>query len=153
MIEAARDLYVPPADAQYLWNALGHPPIQWVTSNHFAFLFAGNSIASVSAAYLNRVWSGHGDETGHLPRYVVPVFKLGFVFETDGNLSPSLTLEALSFATRRDHLSALHLDIGESGRGPFVGLATSLNPYIDLGMEHRFSSRAVQPYVALHVVF
>ena len=52
MIQAARDLIVPPADAVKLWNALGEPPIRWLDTNHFGPIFASGVIMQWSAAYL-----------------------------------------------------------------------------------------------------
>ena len=153
MIEAARDLYVPPRNAEYLWNALGHPHIVWTDTNHFSFLLAGRSLSRTSAAYLQRVWAGRADDPAPLPHYFVPPIKAGWLLELNGNSAPMIALQAYSLASYHNHLSALHLDIGESGRGPYVGLATSLTPYIDAGMEHRFFGTSVQPYVSLHLVF
>ncbi len=153
MIQAARDLYVPPRNAELLWNALGRPHIIWTDTNHFSFLLAGKSMARTSAAYLQRVWAGHADDPAPLPHYFVPTIKAGWLLELNGNLTPMITLQAYSLATGRLHLSALHLDIGETGRGPYVGLASSLTPYIDAGMEHRFFGTSVQPYVSLHIAF
>ena len=153
MIEAARDLYVPPRNAEYLWNALGHPHIVWTDTNHFSFLLAGRSLSRTSGAYLQRVWAGRADDPAPLPHYFVPTIKVGWLLELNGNLTPMIALQAYSFATGRLHLSALHLDIGETGRGPYVGLATSLTPYIEAGMEHRFFGTSVQPYVSLHIAF
>ncbi len=153
MIEAARDLYVPPANALFLWNALGHPPIQWTDTNHFTFLLAGASLANIASVYLHRVWSGDADDPAPLPHYAVPTLKVGWLLELNGNLTPAFVWQAYSLASRSDHLSLAHLDLGIGGRGPFVGVAFTLTPYVDAGMEHRFSSRAVQPYVSLHFVF
>jgi len=153
MIEGARDLYVPPSNAEYLWNALGRPHIVWTDTNHFSFLLAGKSMARTASAYLQRVWAGHPNDPAPLPHYYVPTIKLGWLLELNGNLTPMLSVQVYSLATGRLHLSALHLDIGETGRGPYVGLATSLTPYIDAGMEHRFFGTSVQPYVSLHAAF
>lgn len=153
MIAAARDQYVPPANATYLWNALGHPPIQWTDTNHFSFLLAGDSFAGTAAAYLNRVWSGQADGPTPLPRYHVPTFKLGLLVNLDGHVSPALTWQAVALGTRADHLSLAHLDLGESTRGPFVALAATVNPYADIGLEHRLLTHKVQPYVSLHIAF
>jgi len=153
MIEGARDLYVPPRNAEYVWKALGRPHIVWTDTNHFSFLLAGKSLSRTSAVYLKRVWAGHPDDPAPLPHYYVPTIKLGWLLELNGNLTPMLSVQLYSLASFHNHLSALHLDLGETGRGPYIGLASSLTPYIDAGMEHRFFGTSVQPYVSLHIAF
>lgn len=153
MIEAARDLYVPPADATYLWKALGRPPIQWLETNHFAFLLTGSSLANASAAYLNGIWSGKPEGTFPVPHVRTPVLKFGWLYELSGYTTPSLQWQLLAFGARRDHLSVANLNLGESGRGPFLGLAATVNPYIDVGIAQRVTGRPFQPYVSVHLVF
>lgn len=153
MIQATRDLYVPPRNAEYLWNALGRPHIIWTDTNHFAFLLAGKSLSRTSAAYLQRVWAGRADDPAPLPHYAVPTLKAGWLLELNGNLTPMLSVQTVSFGAFHNHLSALHLDFGETGRGPYVGLASSLTPYFEAGMEHRIFGTSVQPYVSLHIAF
>ena len=153
MIQAARDLYVPPENGTVLWNALGRPPIQWVDTNHFAFLLAGPSLVETAIAYLNRVWEGRADDPTPLPRFRAPTITVGLLSGLDSLVTPAIDWQFLSFATRRNHLSLLHADVGLSGRGPYLGLATTLTPYIDVGVARRLNGRAIRPFVALHVAF
>lgn len=153
MIQAARDLNVPPSNAIYLWNALGHPPIQWVDTNHYAFILSGASLANTAAAYLNGVWSGKPDSEIAYPAFRPPTIKVGWLFEMTGYSSPAIQWEFYSFASRPDHMSLVNLDLGESGRGPFLGLAVTINPFVDIGVEQCITGRPIQPYVSLHLVF
>ena len=50
-------------------------------------------------------------------------------------------------------MALLHADLGWSSRGPFVGLAATLNAFVDVGVGHRLGGKAIKPYVSLHVVF
>ena len=79
--------------------------------------------------------------------------KLGILTGLGTHLAPALQWQAYSFITRANHMSLLHLDLGWSGRGPFAGLAATLNGFVDLGLGHRLNGRGVQPYLSLHVVF
>lgn len=153
MIEAARDVYVPPANARALWNALGRPPIIWTDTNHFAFLLAGPSLAVTIAAYLDRVWSGHADDPAPLPRPFIPTLKVAYLYEFDGNSTPAVDYQFYSFASRHDNKSAVHLDIGESGRGPFLALGATVNAYVDVGLLGQLHGHPVVPYLALQLVF
>jgi dienelactone hydrolase len=153
MIQAARDLLIPPRNALTLWQALGRPPIQWVDTNHFGLSLAPRSVMKVSGAYLQLVWSGSSPDAGDVPTLRAPTVKLGLLLGLDAANTPALQWQAYSFASRRDHLSGLHADLGWSGRGPFVGLAATLNPFVDLGLGHRCGGGRFRPYVSLHVVF
>jgi dienelactone hydrolase len=153
MIQAARDVYVPPANARALWNALGRPPIIWTDTNHFAFLLAGDSLARVAVAYLDRVWSGHADDPAPLPHLSIPTLKIAYLYEFDGNSTPAVLDQFYSFAARSDHKSALHLDVGESGRGPVLALGATVNAYVDAGVLAQIHGRPVVPYVSLQLVF
>ncbi len=153
MIEAGRDLYVPPADATYLWNALGKPPIQWLDTNHFAFLLTGSSLADTSAAYLKGIWSGRPDGTFAVPRVRAVTLKFGWLYEFSGYTTPALQWEFLTLGSRPDHLSLFNLNLGESGRGPFASVALTATPYIDVGVAQTVRGKPLQPYVSVHLVF
>lgn len=153
MLQAARDLYVPPHNATVLWEALGRPPIQWVDANHFSFLLAGASFADTATAYLNRVWDGHADDPSPLPRYRVPLLKVGLLSGLDSPVSPAISLQLLGLGTRRDHLTLVHIDVGLSGRGPFAGLAATVNPFIDVGVGRRLGGKSFRPYASVHFPF
>lgn len=153
MIEAARDLLMPPRDARALWEALGRPPIRWVDTNHFGLVLAPQSAIRTALAYLLSVWDGTPDDPAELPAVHALTLKVGLVSGLDKGSTPALQWQAHSFWTRRDHMSGLHADLGWSGRGPFLGLAGTLNQFMDLGIAHRFNGGGVRPYVSLHVVF
>lgn len=153
MIEAGRDLYVPPANATYLWKALGKPPIQWLDTNHFAFLLTGSSLADAATVYLNGIWSGKPDGTFAVPRVRAVTLKFGWLYEFSGYTTPAVQWQFLSFGTRPDHLSLFGLNLGESGRGPFASLAVTATPYIDVGVAQTVRGRPIQPYVSVHLVF
>lgn len=153
MIEAARDLLMPPRDARALWNALGRPPIMWVDTNHFGLGLALPSVTRTSAAYLWSVWSEVPAADPPLPAIQAITLKFGFITGLGTLLTPALQWQALSLATRENHMSLLHTDLGLTGQGPFLGLAATLNGFIDLGLGRRFSGGGLQPYLSLHVVF
>jgi hypothetical protein len=50
-------------------------------------------------------------------------------------------------------MSLLHAEVGWSGRGAFLGLAATLNAFVDIGVGRRWREGSVRPYVALHIVF
>ncbi|MBI3912113.1 MAG: prolyl oligopeptidase family serine peptidase [Armatimonadetes bacterium] len=153
MIQAARDLIIPPRDALVLWEALGRPPIQWVDTNHFALGLTPRSVMAASAAYLYSVWREAPLAPGAVPTIRVPTLKTGLVFGLDAAATPAIEWQAYSFSRRHDHLSRLHADLGWSGRGPFVGLAATLNAYLDIGLGHRLGGDNMRPYASLHIVF
>lgn len=150
MVAAARDLYVPPANAAFLWNALGRPPIQWTDTNHFAPFLAEPSVARTAAAFLVVAWSGEGTP---VPSVSVPTLKIGLVTGLDSALMPAVQWQFHTFATRPDHMALLHADAGLSGRGPFAVLAVTVSPFIDVGVAQRLGAKAPRPYLSLHVVF
>lgn len=153
MIEAARDFLMPPQDATALWNALGRPPIQWVDTNHYAPALGVRSLMRTSVAYLDSVWNISENPNKKLPAVSAPTLKLGFLFGLDSVLTPAIQWQALSFMGRPDHMSLLHADLGWSGKGPFIGIAVTVNPYVDIGYGHRFFAETVRPYMSLHFVF
>jgi dienelactone hydrolase len=152
MIQAARDLAIPPRDAQALWEALGRPPIRWVDTNHFGLGLAVDAVMRISLAYLQSVWDGASRYDPDLPGLWAPTIKFGLLAGLDTLVAPALQWQALSFG-RRNHMALLHADLGLTGRGPFVGLAVTLNAFVDLGMGRRLAGSAVKPYLSLHVLF
>lgn len=152
MIEAARDLVIPPHDASRLWNALGRPPIIWLDTNHFAPDLAAADLARTAAAYLASVWSGRPDTASQLPPVWAPTLKLGLLFNLDCPVTFAIQWQALALFRRPDHMSLLHADLGWSGRGPFAALGVTVNPSLDIGVAHRFFANDWAPYVSLHLV-
>jgi hypothetical protein len=153
MIEAARDLLVPPRDSTELWEALGRPPIQWLDVNHFALGLTPGPAFRAASAYLWSVWNGQPIMSGDaLPQAAAPTLKVGLLAQWGRPLTPSLQWQFYTFAWRRDHLSLLHADLGLTGRGPFVGLGATVTPFVDLGLSPRLDRHGVRPYLAFHVV-
>ncbi len=153
MIEAARDLLVPPRDATELWEALGRPPIQWLDVNHFALGLTPDPAFRATSAYLWSVWNGHPAVTGDgLPQAGAPTLKVGLLAQWGRPVTPSLQWQFYTFAWRRDHVSLIHADLGLTGRGPFLGLGATLTPFVDLGVSPRFDGHGLRPYLAFHVV-
>jgi hypothetical protein len=152
MIQAARDLIIPPADATTLWEALGRPPIRWLDTNHFGPVLALRPIMDASLRYLRSVWAGAPDNA---PPLYVPSVKAGLLFGPDSAAEPALTLQLLSLSQWANHTSALHLDAGLTFRGPFAGIALTLNPSLDVGLGRRLleGGRRLYPYASLHLVF
>jgi dienelactone hydrolase len=153
MVQAARDLLVPPRNARALWEALGRPPIRWIDTNHLGIVLAQRSLMRASLAYLRSVWADAPQEPPRVPAVSAPTVKLGALVGLESRLTPALQWQAVSFAARRDHMSLLHADLGWSGRGPFLGLAATLNPFLDLGVARRFGHPGVRLYASLHLVF
>jgi len=153
MIEAARDLLVPPRDSTELWEALGQPPIQWLDVNHFALGLTPDPAFRAASAYLWSVWNGQPITSGNaLPQAAAPTLKVGLLAQWGRPLTPSLQWQFHTFAWRRDHLSLLHADLGLTGRGLFLGLGATVTPFVDVGVSPRFDGRGVRPYLAFHVV-
>lgn len=153
MIQAARDLVIPPRDAEELWEALGRPPIQWVDTNHPGLLLARGAVMRTAAKFFEGVWSAKPFDARDLPHIYVPTLKAGFIFNLDSVVTPAVELQFFSLGTRRDHLSLLHADVGMSGRGPFLGVAATVNAFVDVGAARRLGGRKVRPYASLHFAF
>jgi len=153
MIEAARDLLMPPRNARVLWEALGRPPIIWVDTNHFGPVLGYRSVIRATATYLQEVWRENPPAEDPPPVLHVPTLKLGMIWGLDSYVTPALQWQSISFVTRRDHMSLLHVDLGWTGRGPFAGLAATVNGFLDLGAGRRLNGRSFRPYVSVHVVF
>ncbi len=152
MIEAARDLLIPPHDATELWNALGRPPIRWLDTNHYGPLFGGRSIMGTSTEYLQSVWRDPANLYPVLSPMHVPTFQIGAVFGLDSAAEPAFEWQAITLATQPNHMSLLHLDVGWYGRGMFFGLAVTLSGYLDAGIGRRLGGHDYRPYVGLHLV-
>jgi dienelactone hydrolase len=150
MVQAARDLIVPPHNARVLWEALGRPPIQWTDTNHTALRLVPKQILETTAAYLLSVWQ---DSPRPIPRVRPPVLKAGLISGLDARATPALQWQALSFGRRSDHMSLLHLNLGLSGRGPFAGLAATVTSTVDVGIAQRLNGQRPRPYLSLHFVF
>lgn len=152
MVAAARDVYITPHSATFLWNALGRPPIRWMDTNHFIGLAKPEAIADFALVYLRRVWSGHADDPAPLPRLDWPTLKIGLVSGLDARVTPAFQWQFQSFGARPDHMALFHADLGLSGRGPFVGLAATLNAYMDVGAAYRLGASRIRPYFSVHFV-
>ncbi|HLV79303.1 MAG TPA: hypothetical protein VKT32_03445, partial [Chthonomonadaceae bacterium] len=150
MIQAARDFLIPPSNALALWNALGRPPIEWLDTNHYAPIFVARSLMRATVAYLDSVWSG---SPPRVMRLSVPTIKFGMLAGLDSALTPALQWQVMALGFRPDHMSLFNLHLGWSGRGPFVGLAATLNAYMDLGLGRRLNGRTLRPYLSFHLVF
>ena len=163
MIQAARDLLIPPRDATELWEALGRPPIRWVDTNHFALNLAVGSLEKASLFYLRGVWDGKSDREldATLPRVSVPLFKGGFLAQfgsgSELGFTPAIQWQFASLGTQpRTHRSLFHADLGLSGRGPFVGAGVTVNSFIDFGVASRLTTHSVaspRPYLSFHVAY
>jgi dienelactone hydrolase len=155
MVEGARDLLMPPRDARELWEALGRPPIEWMDANHFGLGLAIPQAMHAAAAYLRHVWSG--SEEPFVPSRDAPIrpptIKIGLIANLDSILTPAVQWQVFAPIHRPDHLSALHFDLGWSGRGIFAAAGVTLNPFIDAGIARRFQGSRFRPYASFHVVF
>jgi len=152
MIQAARDLIIPPGDATELWEALGRPPIRWLDTNHYGPIFAEGDIHRIALAYLEQVWRLPG-APAHLPAIYAPTIKIGMISGLDSALEPSLEWQMVSLARWPNHTTMLHIDLGWTGRGFFTGAALTLSQCLDLGIGRRWNGRAIKPYLSLHLVF
>jgi dienelactone hydrolase len=158
MVQAARDVIVPPGEANELWTALGYPPIEWMDANHFALGLAAGQAMRATVAYLRYAWSGQDPDeafdVGREGRIVPPTIKLGVLAGLDSYLTPAIQWQAITFQKRRDHLSLFHFDLGLSGRGPFAALGLTVNSFLDAGIARRFGGGSgFRPYASLHIVF
>lgn len=153
MIEAARDVVVPPRSAEALWEKLGCPPIQWLDTNHFAAInLASSSISRASIAYLNSVWNGAPLAQTEIPKAHAPTLKAGFVMNLDSVVTPAVQWQFFRIGKYR-HRTLIGANAGISGRGPFIGLAANLTSYFDLGIGRRLNGDDFRPYASLHFVY
>ena len=116
MIEAARDLLVPPRDALELWHALGEPPISGLTPTTSALQVDPSPAFRATAVYLWGVWRGLPDSQIAVPRVSAPTIKIGLLDESGVGISPAVQWQFLTLLSRPDHLSLLHLDVGLTAR-------------------------------------
>ena len=161
MVQAARDLLIPPRDATELWEALGRPPIRWVDTNHFALGFAIGPVERAALFYLRGVWAGKTDTelNAALPRVSAPLFKGGFLTQfgegSELGLTPDVQWQFASLGHQRTHSSLFHADLGLSGRGPFVAVGATVNAFVDIGVASRFtrSFAPPRPYLSFHLAY
>jgi len=158
MIQAARDILVPPSDGEALRRALGNPPTIWLDTNHYGPIFAERDILRAANAYFHWAWqeppAGMGNEPPEPfrpPSVDAPTIKFGFIFGLQSAATPAAMLQIVHLGIRRDHMRLLHLDAGLSGRGPFVALGLTLNAHLDAGIARRVGPGVLRPYVSLHL--
>lgn len=155
MIQAARDLFVSPQAARKLWDALGRPPIRWIDTNHMALILSTQSAVRAALSFIEASWNGAtpSEAAAQTPRLTVPTLKLGWLTGLDSRLTPAIQYQALTLGSRK-HMSLFGANLGLSGRGPFVGLAATATPFIDLGFAYRLNGgQGLKPYASFHVVF
>jgi dienelactone hydrolase len=153
MIQGARDLFVPPRSAEKLWKALGKPPIQWLDINHLGLQLAQKSAMKTTEAFLRQAWAGQPLESIKVPTIRVPTIKAGVLMGLDSAVTPAVQYQAFKLGKRRDHLPLLSANMGMSGRGPFIGLAATVNSSADVGLGQRLDRAKFRPYVSMHMVF
>jgi dienelactone hydrolase len=154
MVQAARDMIVSPQSGESLWEALGKPPIKWIDTNHMALILSVRSSIRTSLIFFEAIWSGATvqEAAARSPQISVPTIKIGWLTGLDSRLTPAIQYQALTLGQRK-HMSLLSGNLGLSGRGPFVGLAATATPFIDVGLGHRFGGQGLKPYASFHVVF
>jgi dienelactone hydrolase len=153
MIEAARDIVIQPRSAQALWEALGRPPIQWIDTNHFAAIdLAKGSTMRAAAAYLKSVWDGQPLASGDIPNVHAPTIKAGIVMNLDSVVTPAVQWQFAGLGTYQ-HRTLFGVNVGMSGRGPFLGVAANVTSYFDLGVARRWNGNRIKPYASLHFVY
>lgn len=153
MVQGARDMFILPQNAQELWEALGKPPIQWIDTNHLALQLAQKSAMKTTLSFLQQAWAGAPLQSIRVPAISVPTIKAGVLIGLDSTVTPAVQWEAFKLGQRRDHMPLLSANVGMSGRGPFVGLAATVNTFADVGVGRRLGGSKFRPYVSLHVVF
>ncbi len=158
MIQAARDIVIPPRASNELWKALGRPPIRWLDTGHFGIGLGLSAAHRMAFEFLESAWNDaeqHGDDASRLrpPAIYVPTIKAGLISGLDSNLTPAITLQLASIGTRPDHLSWVHADVGMTGRGPYVGIAATITRFVDLGYGRRLGGHKFRPYVGTQLAF
>jgi dienelactone hydrolase len=151
MVEAARDMLVPPRSAMELWKALGRPPIQWMDVNHFGLLLAQGDVARTTIAYLDDVWAGQAPIG--LPLVVPPTIKFGMLMGSGQGVTPAIQWQLVAIGHRPDHMSLFHIDAGWSGWGPMACAGLTVTSWADIGMARWLNLRPARPYLSLHLVF
>jgi dienelactone hydrolase len=152
MVQAARDSLLDRRYAQELWEALGRPPIQWIDTNHFALSLAPKSAMKASIAYFETAWGDTPDNISKVPRVRVPTLKAGFLTGLDSTFTPAIQYQFASLGTR-NHMALLHANAGLTVRGPFVGVAATINRYLDVGVGRRLLGDKIRPYASYHLAF
>jgi dienelactone hydrolase len=152
MIQAARDIVVPPRHAEQLWEALGRPPIQWADVNHAGLLLSLDSVIKTTVAYLETAWGETPNALSRVPRVRAVTLKAGLMSGLDTTVTPTLQYQFFSLGTRR-HMALLHANVGLGFRGPFVSVAATVNRYVDVGVGRRVFGDNIRPYASFHFVF
>lgn len=157
MIEAARDMVIPPQSAQAMHDALStdsyQPPIKWIDTNHFSPIwFSNKSIMRSSEAYLQSVWSGHPLEPDKIPDVKAPTFKAGLVMNLDPIVSPAVEWQFFKLGTRQ-HRSLVGLNLGTTVTGPFIGAGATVTSFLDIGAARHWRNDGIRPYASLHFVY
>src|SRR5262249_40700533 len=124
----------------------------WIDTNHYALSIAADDAMRASALYLESVWNGAPLSARALPAIHPPTIKVGLLAGLGTLLEPAVQWQFYSLL-RRTPMRFLHTDLGWTGRGAFVGLAMTLNAFVDLGIGHRLTGRDWKPYLSLHIVF
>lgn len=150
MVQGARDDVVPSRTAQELWEAIGRPPIQWIDTNHFALILAQSGARKTTLAYLRNAWRGDFDAS--VPRVKAPTIKSGALVGLGPTVDAGVQYQAFSLGTTQ-HRALFSANLGMSTQGPFVGVAATVNSYIDVGIARRFSGDEFKPYASFHIVF
>ena len=131
MIQAARDVVVPPASAAELWERLGRPRIVWLDTNHFAPQYSSGSIGHIGEVWLAQQFGL--SPRGRLPASGVPTIKVGIASGLGTAVTPFVELQLAGAGMRRDHMRLFHLDAGLSGNGPYLAAAATLSQFLDIG--------------------
>lgn len=152
MIQAARDELVPPRYSEKLWEALGRPPIQWADVNHGGLVLSLNSVIKTAVAYLAATLGSRPDDLSGVPRLRALPIRVGLMSGLDTRLTPTVQVQFFSLGTR-EHMALLHADAGLGLRGPFVGVAATVNRNFDLGLGRRVFGHDVRPYASYHMNF
>jgi dienelactone hydrolase len=152
MIQAARDAVVPPRHAERLWEALGRPPIQWADVDHKGLALSLNSVTKTTIAYLEAAWGVSPNDLSRVPHVRARTIKAGLMAGMDTLATPALQYQFISLGTR-NHMALLHANAGLGLRGPFVGLAVTLNRHVDIGVGRRVFGNTLRPYLSFHKVF
>lgn len=152
MIQAARDEVVPPRYSQKLWEALGRPPIEWADVNHSGLVFSLKSVVKTAVAYLTASLGDNPDDLSRVPRLRSIPIRVGIQSGLDTRLTPTVQAQLFAVGTR-NHMALLHGDVGVGLRGPFVGMAATINRNFDVGLGRRLFGNDFRPYVSYHKNF
>jgi len=152
MVNAARDLVVPTADALKLWNALGRPPIVWLNTNHFGIGLNEGRIFSAAAAYLAARFAGHDPPRSALAGLSPLPVKFGAAFGLHSVGTYAIGVEVAKIVPRSLNRSWVHADLLLAGTGLFASVAATLHTHLDVGLGVRLTSppRRAVGYVLIH---